>query len=157
MESETVKTCELEMPARIQTAIQFPAVLLDLKARDAVVFVAASMLVCCTKAILPIAIGDKHRKIHRTTKDWTARARTRRLENQRQGRKRQRCIVSRFWSTSLSTGEVRPIRLVSSVLNSRVTLHGNCILRIYDDLLNLHDNNHCLGARTLHSTGMGWY
>src|SRR5258708_39421383 len=51
LESLTVKTCALERPPRIQTAIQFPAVLGLTKGKLAVVTEPASMLVCCTRAI----------------------------------------------------------------------------------------------------------
>jgi len=52
LESLTVKTCELEPPPRIPTAIQLPAALLALNASDVIVVVAASALVCCTRAML---------------------------------------------------------------------------------------------------------
>jgi hypothetical protein len=45
-ESETVNTCELDKPARIATAIQFPAVLGLTNARVELVVVPASVLVC---------------------------------------------------------------------------------------------------------------
>jgi hypothetical protein len=48
-----LKTSAVVEPARIHTAIQFPAVVFDLKARNADAVVPASTLVCCTRAILP--------------------------------------------------------------------------------------------------------
>ena len=53
MESLTVKTCVLERPPRIPTAIQLPAALLVLNESDAIVVVAASVLLCWTSVILP--------------------------------------------------------------------------------------------------------
>jgi len=53
LESLTVKTCELEAPPLIETAIQLFAALLALNASDVIVVVAASALVCCTRAMLP--------------------------------------------------------------------------------------------------------
>src|SRR5258708_10576514 len=51
LESETAKTWELELPARIATAIQFPAVFGLTNASVEVFVVPASLLVCCTSAI----------------------------------------------------------------------------------------------------------
>jgi len=53
LESLTVKICELERPPRIATAIQFPAVVFALNASDPDVTMPASMLLCCTRAMLP--------------------------------------------------------------------------------------------------------
>src|SRR5260370_17520730 len=56
LESETAKTWELELPARIATAIQFPAVFGLTNASVEVFVVPASLLVCCTGAFeLPLA------------------------------------------------------------------------------------------------------
>jgi len=55
LESVTVKTCAPESPARTQTAIQLPAVLLEVKAKDADVVVPASMLVVCTNLMVTTA------------------------------------------------------------------------------------------------------
>src|SRR5713226_3093111 len=52
MESVIVNTCKLEKPPRIQTAIQFPAVLFDLKASDPEVVAVRLRLVCCTNLML---------------------------------------------------------------------------------------------------------
>ena len=54
LESDTVKACELELPARTTTAIQFPAVVFELNAREAEVTVPASRLLCWTSTILPL-------------------------------------------------------------------------------------------------------
>src|SRR5258708_12351359 len=51
LESETAKTWELELPARIATAIQFPAVFGLTNASVEVFVVPASLLVCCTNPI----------------------------------------------------------------------------------------------------------
>ena len=58
MESLTVNTCELEFPPRMVTAIQFPAVLFAWKASAAEVVEPVSMLVCCTRAMVP-AVTEK--------------------------------------------------------------------------------------------------
>src|SRR5579863_5256493 len=47
-ESVTVKICELDIPPRTATAIQFPAELLAMKASDPLVVVPASRLAVCT-------------------------------------------------------------------------------------------------------------
>ena len=46
MESETVNTWELELPARIETAMKFPGKVFAVNARDAEVVVPASRLLC---------------------------------------------------------------------------------------------------------------
>src|SRR5258707_12334541 len=51
LESETAKTWELELPARIATAIQFPAVFGLTNASVEAFVVPASLLVCCTNPI----------------------------------------------------------------------------------------------------------
>jgi len=59
LESVTVKTCELERPARMTTPIQFPAVLLEVKASDAVVVVPASRLAVCASLMLVTTVTLK--------------------------------------------------------------------------------------------------
>ncbi len=52
LESLAVNTCVLELPARTQTAIQFPTVLFEVNASCAEVVVPASLLVRCTSTTL---------------------------------------------------------------------------------------------------------
>lgn len=54
MVSEIVNTWVFELPARTQTAIQFPAALGLTNASDPVVVEPKSLLVCCTRAMFPV-------------------------------------------------------------------------------------------------------
>ena len=50
-----MKTCELEPPPRMQTAMKLPVVVFVANAREFDVAVLASMFLCCTRAMFPAA------------------------------------------------------------------------------------------------------